>query len=153
MARRPSTVSVISFGSIKGLADVSNPAPAPSFASSPSALKFTRSIPLTHSSSAQSVRTPDEAASIDPDELFAKYTIAEVKAKQVQLRCALPVSAIAQAHKETSDLMQRPSRRIFVLWLGACSCAKCVSPFDCTLKAQGTVPRSPASLNVHNLNV
>ncbi|OJA19557.1 hypothetical protein AZE42_01458 [Rhizopogon vesiculosus] len=86
MARRPSTVSVVSLGSIKGLADVSHSTSAPTLAPSPSALKFTRSALLTHPSSAQSIRTQDETAGIDPDELFTKCTIAEVKAKQVQLR-------------------------------------------------------------------
>ncbi|OAX43035.1 hypothetical protein K503DRAFT_789797 [Rhizopogon vinicolor AM-OR11-026] len=86
MARRSSTVSVVSLGSIKGLADVSHSASALTFAPSPSALKSTRSVPLIHPSNAQSVRTQNETAGIDPDELFTKCTIAEVKAKQVQLR-------------------------------------------------------------------
>ena len=153
MARRPSTLSVVSSGSLKGLPDVSYSGSAPIFASSPSALKFTRPVPLAHSSSGQSIRTQDEATSIDTDELFSKCTIAEVKATQVQLRCVHLVSTIAYAQKETSDLMQRQSRRNCVSWLGACSCVKCASPFDCTLKAQRTVSRSLASLDVHNLNV
>ncbi|KAG1783507.1 hypothetical protein EV702DRAFT_1194 [Suillus placidus] len=85
MARRPSTVSVASFGSIKSLAELSHSTSAPTFAP-PSPLKFPRSVPSTHSSSVQSTRVQDETADIDPDELFAKCTIPEVRAKQVQLR-------------------------------------------------------------------
>ncbi|KAG2350807.1 hypothetical protein BDR05DRAFT_869263 [Suillus weaverae] len=85
MARRPSTVSVASFGSIKSLAEPSHSTSASTFAP-PSPLKFPRSVPSTHSSSVQSTRVQDETADIDPDELFAKYTIPEVRAKQVQLR-------------------------------------------------------------------
>ncbi|KAG1864754.1 hypothetical protein DFJ58DRAFT_714918 [Suillus subalutaceus] len=86
MARRPSTVSVASFGSIKSLAELSHLTSVSTFAPSPSALKFPRSVPSTHSSSVQSTRVQDETTDIDPDELFAKCTIPEVKAKQVQLR-------------------------------------------------------------------
>nr|BDD37083.1 hypothetical protein [Rhizopogon roseolus] len=86
MARRPSTLSVVSSGSLKGLPDVPYSGSAPIFASSPPALKFTRSVPLAHSSSGQSTRAQDEAARINTDELFLKCTIAEVRAKQVQLR-------------------------------------------------------------------
>lgn len=86
MARRPSTVSVASFGSIKNLAEPSHLTSASTFAPSPSAPNFPRSVPSTHFSSVQSTRVQDETADIDPDELFAKCTIPEVKAKQVQLR-------------------------------------------------------------------
>ncbi|KAG1828105.1 hypothetical protein EV424DRAFT_1318721 [Suillus variegatus] len=86
MARRPSTVSVASFGSIKNLAELSHLTSASTFAPSPSAPNFPRSVPSTHFSSVQSTRVQDETADIDPDELFAKCTIPEVKAKQVQLR-------------------------------------------------------------------
>ncbi|KAG1757157.1 hypothetical protein EDB19DRAFT_14932 [Suillus lakei] len=84
MARRPSTVSVASIGSIKSLAELSHS--TLTFAPSPSALKFPHSVPFTHSSSVQSTRVQDENADIDPDELFAKCTIPEVRAKQIQLR-------------------------------------------------------------------
>ncbi|KAG2044453.1 hypothetical protein BDR03DRAFT_849416 [Suillus americanus] len=86
MARRPSTVSVASFGSIKSLAELSHLTSVSTFAPSPSALMFPRSVPSTHSPSVQSTRVQDETADIDPDELFAKCTIPEVRAKQVQLR-------------------------------------------------------------------
>ncbi|KAG2156643.1 uncharacterized protein EDB93DRAFT_1079446 [Suillus bovinus] len=81
MARRPSTVSVASFGSIKNLPELSHLTSASTFAPSPSALKFPRSVSSTHFS-----RVQDGTADIDPDDLFAKYTIPEVRAKQVQLR-------------------------------------------------------------------
>ncbi|KAG2062297.1 hypothetical protein BDR06DRAFT_868711 [Suillus hirtellus] len=86
MARRPSTVSVASIGSIKNLAELSHLTSASTFAPSPSAPNFPRSVPSTHFSSVQSTKVQDETADIDPDELFAKCTIPEVKAKQVQLR-------------------------------------------------------------------
>ncbi|KAG2155586.1 hypothetical protein DEU56DRAFT_768141 [Suillus clintonianus] len=86
MARRPSTVSVASFGSIKSLAEPSHSTPASTFAPSPLALKFPHSVSFTYSSSVQSTRVQDETADINPDELFAKFTIPEVRAKQVQLR-------------------------------------------------------------------
>ncbi|KAG0707485.1 hypothetical protein DFH29DRAFT_979807 [Suillus ampliporus] len=86
MARRPSTVSVASFGSIKSLAELSHSTSAATFAPSPSALKFPHSVSFTHSSSAQLTRGQDETVDIDPDELFAKCTIPEVRAKQIQLR-------------------------------------------------------------------
>lgn len=123
MARRPSTVSVASFGSIKNLAELSHLTSASTFAPSPSAPNFPRSVPSTHFSSVQSTRVQDETADIDPDELFAKCTIPEVKAKQVQLRCVktYPCQSPSLAQDNVSDLTLKPSRRSFVLWSGACS--------------------------------
>ncbi|KAG1754866.1 uncharacterized protein EDB91DRAFT_257088 [Suillus paluster] len=86
MARRPSTVSVASFASIQSLAESSHSTPAATFVPSPSVLKFPRSVSFTHSSSPQSIRVQDETVNIDPDDLFAKFTIPEVRGKQVQLR-------------------------------------------------------------------
>jgi hypothetical protein len=87
MARRPSTVSVASFGSTKNHAELSHSTLTSTFAPSPLALKFPRSVPSTYSSSVQSTKVQDETTNIDPDELFVKCTIPEVRAKQIQLRC------------------------------------------------------------------
>ncbi|KAF8560033.1 hypothetical protein OG21DRAFT_1401009 [Imleria badia] len=80
MARRPSTVSVASLASSR---PPLQPSRSPGAASvlSPSASKVPRSISgLTNS------KSQDNVVDIEPDELFAKYTIAEVKTRQAQLR-------------------------------------------------------------------
>lgn len=136
MARRPSTVSVASFASTKNHAELSHSTLTSTFTLSPSALKFPRSVPSTHSSSVQFTRVQDETTNIDPDELFAKCTIPEVRAKQVQLR------SDAEAKQEELRVM-----------VGCVLLPECPSRFDFTLKVQGTVSRSPASLNVHNFHV
>ncbi|KIJ22089.1 hypothetical protein PAXINDRAFT_95519 [Paxillus involutus ATCC 200175] len=98
MARRPSTVSVASLGSSKGPTESlqsSNAAVAVS--RSISGGNFIRSIPPT--GSVASTKLHDDFAEIDPEELFTKHSITEVKAKQVQLR------ADAEAKQEELRIM------------------------------------------------
>ncbi|KAH7886120.1 hypothetical protein F5I97DRAFT_1809356 [Phlebopus sp. FC_14] len=94
MARRP---SVASLGSPLGLSDRSRSS------SSATALSvLTPAAKLPHSTSQAPIvssRPQDDTAVIDPDELFTKYTVAEVKAKQIQLR------ADAEAKQEELRIM------------------------------------------------
>ncbi|KAH7930426.1 hypothetical protein BV22DRAFT_1109288 [Leucogyrophana mollusca] len=105
MARRPSTISVASFASSKGVPGSSkSPAPpqALSLALSPSASasKLPRSASASHSTNGlYSSKSQNGITHFDPDDLFTKCTIAEVKAKQVQLR------ADAEAKQEELRIM------------------------------------------------
>ncbi|KAF9245785.1 hypothetical protein BU15DRAFT_40830 [Melanogaster broomeanus] len=97
MARRPSTVTVTSPGSSKGPTE-SLRSPSAAVALSPSTYggKF-HSISQTGSVAFSSQQA--DITRIDPDELFTKHTIADVKAKQMQLR------ADAEAKQEELRLM------------------------------------------------
>ncbi|KIJ66282.1 hypothetical protein HYDPIDRAFT_174426 [Hydnomerulius pinastri MD-312] len=97
MTRRPSTVSVVSLGSLKGLGDNWRPSSATVALSPSSGGKLLRSVSQT--GSIVSARPQDGITEIDPDELFTKHTIAEVKAKQIQLR------ADAEAKQEELRVM------------------------------------------------
>ncbi|KAH7908005.1 hypothetical protein BJ138DRAFT_1158672 [Hygrophoropsis aurantiaca] len=102
MARRPSTISVVSFGSSKGVAaSLKSPTTAQaSLSPSISVSKLPRSTSSTHpTNTLNDSKLQDEIVDLDPDELFTKCTIAEVKAKQVQLR------ADAEAKQEELRIM------------------------------------------------
>ncbi|KAG1762933.1 hypothetical protein EDD22DRAFT_1025278 [Suillus occidentalis] len=78
MARRPSTVSVASFGSTKNHAEISHSTLAVDIYT----VSFSTEVPSFSPIHSFLERTIYQ----DPDELFAKCTIPEVRAKQVQLR-------------------------------------------------------------------
>ncbi|KAF9225452.1 hypothetical protein BS17DRAFT_778617 [Gyrodon lividus] len=98
MARRPSTVSVASLGPSKEPIESLRPSDA-AVALSPSTSggKLPRSILPT--GSIASTKPQDDVAGIDPEELFTKHLITEVKAKQIQLM------ADAEAKKEELRIM------------------------------------------------
>ncbi|KAH0838019.1 hypothetical protein J3R83DRAFT_6259 [Lanmaoa asiatica] len=96
MARRPSTVSVASLASSRAPLE-SFRSPGATSVLSPPASKLPREI--SQSGSLTSRRSQDDVVDIEPDELFAKYTIAEVKARQAQLR------ADAEAKQEDLRIM------------------------------------------------
>lgn len=83
MARRPSTMSVASLASPKAQLE-SLRSPGVASVLSPSANKVPRTI--SQPDSLSSSKSKDGITGIQPDELFAKYTIAEVKTRQAQLR-------------------------------------------------------------------
>lgn len=83
MARRPSTVSVASLASSRAPLE-SLRSPGAASVLSPSATKISRTI--SQFGSLASSKSQDDVVDIEPDELFAKYTIVEVKARQAQLR-------------------------------------------------------------------
>ncbi|KAG8219509.1 hypothetical protein J3R82DRAFT_455 [Butyriboletus roseoflavus] len=96
MARRPSTVSVASLASSRvPLESLRSPSAASVL--SPPATKLSRAI--SQFSSLTSSKSQDDIVDIEPDELFAKYTIFEVKARQAQLR------ADAEAKQEDLRIM------------------------------------------------
>ena len=88
MARRPSTVSVTSLASSKALLESVRSQDAVSVLS-PLASKLPLRV-ISRSGSLTSSKSQDDVVDFDPDELFAKYTITEVKARQAQLRYSIP---------------------------------------------------------------
>lgn len=100
MARRPSTVSLSSVGSGTGLPKLAQLPPLPSFPSRSSKTYPNGSPPVSRKGSVNAA--PLELGSggtWDPDELFAKHTVAEVKVIQQRLR------ADADAKQEELRLM------------------------------------------------
>lgn len=62
----------------------------------------------------------NDSASMTPDELFTKFTVAEVKAFQSRLRSShvYPLSRMDADPEDDVVLMQKQSRRNFDSWLG-----------------------------------
>lgn len=89
MARRPSTVSLSSVGSGSGLSKLTQLPPQPPLISRSSSKSLPNGSPLTNrqiSVNAQ-VELAMSAEAWDPDELFTKHTVVEVKLIQQRLRC------------------------------------------------------------------
>ena len=97
MARRPSTVSVASLASSRTPLE-SLRSPGAASVLSPPASKLLRAI----SQSGSLTSTQDNAVDIEPDELFAKCTIAEVKTRQAQLRYSLPTLKLVPLTKSAT---------------------------------------------------
>lgn len=69
-----------------------------------------------------------EGAALDPDELFTKHTISEVKAIQTRLRYASPPArptCLGLMRTSPAALMRTRSRRSYGSWLGACVISLC----------------------------
>ena len=89
---------------------------------------------------------------VDPDQLFTKCTIAEVRAKQVQLRYFLCLRCRTFCSLYSPGPMLKQSRKNFVSWSGASRYLPCCSFLDCNSKAQGTLSRAAPILYCHNLD-
>ena len=106
---------------------------------SPSVYSFSNSLP--------SAKLPDEALSPNPDELFIKYTVSEVRAVQHRLRLILFFDLSWQKLILCAERMLMQNRRNFALWLGAHFWSwEIVVLSWMKLKAQRTLSRFIASL-------
>ena len=107
---------------------------------SPSIYLFSKSLP--------SAKLPNEGLSLNPDELFTKYTVSEVRAVQHRLRLFFFL-LVCHIRKLISRAERMPmqSRRNFGLWLGAHFWSwEIVILSWMKLKAQRTLSRFIASL-------
>ena len=107
---------------------------------SPSVYSFSKSLP--------SAKLPNEGLSLNPDELFTKYTVSEVRAVQHRLRLIpFPRPVIAEILFYCAERMPMQSRRNFGLWLGAHFWSwEIVALSWMKLKAQRTLSRFIAGL-------
>lgn len=99
MARRPSTVSLSSVGSGVGLSKLAQLPSLPASLTSRNSRTLTNGSPMPSrqvSLNMQAEFTPSNDA-WDPDELFTKHTVAEVKVIQQRLR-HVPLSNLRIAH-------------------------------------------------------
>lgn len=91
MARRPSTVSLSSVGSGSGLSKLAQLPPLPGLPSRGSKALSNGSPPVSRKASLNTpqVNVTKNGDAWDPDDLFTKHTVAEVKAIQQRLRLVL----------------------------------------------------------------
>lgn len=156
MARRPSTVSLSSVGSGTGLHKLSQlpPIPGPS-SRSVSSRSHPNGSPLL-SRSVSTHTQPDYGKGNehwDPDELFTKHTVNEVKLIQQRLRyVSWRMSLRSCLTACCLGLTPTRRKRSLGLWLGAYPCDRPDNTLNYGVKAQGTLSGPSASLNIHHIH-
>lgn len=135
MSRRPSALSVslpapLANGTVKALQSPTAPeAPAPTRRPSVSKL-------------------PTDISELDPDELFTKYTVAEVKFAQQRLRYSALHSQFHGSSLDAEPMLTR-NKKNCGLWWGTCFRPASAKYWNNT-QAQRALPRSAPSLHVHH---
>ena len=88
MARRPSTVSLSSVGSGSGLSKLAQLPPLPAGLAPRSGKALANGSPITNRKPSLTMQVDPNLNGVawDPDDLFAKHTVAEVKVIQQRLR-------------------------------------------------------------------
>ena len=104
------TPSISSARSLLSPSSIRNEQNQRSLGISPSVYSFSKSLP--------SAKLPNEGLSLNPDELFSKYTVSEVRAVQHRLRLIF-FPRHGSKLILCAERMPMQSRRSFGLWLGA----------------------------------